>query len=134
MKRPLKFLLIPILFFSLLALSQVSIKKDATPFVSYQHQETLPEFPGGIDELMKFVSKNRIYENKQDKNRNIGTVKVKFTIKDDGNIGDSILVTNSISEYYDREAVRIVKLMPKWIPGSIDGKPVQVLYNLPIKF
>jgi len=134
MKRPLKFLLIPVLFFSLLAFSQVSMKKDVIQFANYQHQETFPEFPGGINELMKFVSKNRIYENKQDKNRNIGTVKVKFTIMNDGSIGDSIIVTNSISEYYDREAVRIVKLMPKWTPGSIDGKPVNVLYHLPVKF
>lgn len=134
MKRPLKFLLIPVLFFSLLAFSQVSMEKDVIQFANYQHQETSPEFPGGINELMNFVSKNRIYENKQDKNRNIGTVKVKFSIMKDGSIGDSIIVTNSISEYYDREAVRIVKLMPKWTPASIDGKPVNVLYNLPVKF
>jgi periplasmic protein TonB len=134
MEKRLTFLFISILFLSFSALSQESVKTNSTQVVNSQYQETFPDFPGGMNELMKFINKNKIYENKKDKNNGIGTVRLKFTIEKDGSIGDSIIVTHSVSEYYDKEAIRIVKILPKWIPGSQLGKPVRISFSLPIKF
>lgn len=62
-----------------------------------------------------------------------GKVLVKFTVKSDGSISN-IRVTKSVDPYLDKEAVRVVKSMPRWIPGTQDGKPVNVEYTLPITF
>lgn len=58
---------------------------------------------------------------------------MQTTVKSDGSISN-IRVTKSVDPYLDKEAVRVVKSMPRWIPGTQDGKPVNVEYTLPITF
>ena len=94
--------------------------------VSQNKREVSPEFPGGITALVQFLSKNLKFPT-------VCKVLVKFTVKSDGSISN-IRVTKSVDPYLDKEAVRVVKSMPRWIPGTQDGKPVNVEYTLPITF
>lgn len=102
-----------------------SISRTNTP------SEIFPEYPGGNSELIKFVNKNRQYEGKD--KRNVGTVFVRFIVEKDGSITEPE-IARGFSEYYNKEAIRIIGLMPKWIPGSQNGRPVRILMNVPIKF
>ena len=113
--------------------AQETIKKD-TSQNQIAKSESFPEFPGGDDALKKFVIQNRQYENEKDKKRTVGTVFVSFVIEKDGSIGEPIKVERSLSEYYDKEAIRIVKLLPKWKPAMQNENPVRILFHLPVKF
>lgn len=98
--------------------------------------ETFPVFPGGDTALLKYFDTNMQYASKADKlnHDHIGLVRVSFTIAEDGSIEDDVRILKSVSEYYDQEAIRLIKAMPKWIPGTQKGIPVKVQYNLPIRF
>ena len=98
-----------------------------------QEREVSPEFPGGITALVQFLSKNLKFPTVCKEQKIQGKVLVKFTVKSDGSISN-IRVTKSVDPYLDKEAVRVVKSMPRWIPGTQDGKPVNVEYTLPITF
>lgn len=133
MTRQITFLLTFV--FGLTFVSQAqTIKKDTSKTTEIKPIEIMPDFPGGMDELMKFVNKNKQYENKKDKNKNIGIVMVTFVIEANGSIGDTVKVLKPLSDFYNNEAIRIVKAMPKWVPGTKNGEPVRVKFNLPIKF
>lgn len=101
--------------------------------VSQNKREVAPEFPGGITALVQFLSKNLKYPTVCKEQKIQGKVLMKFTVKSDGSISN-IRVTKSVDPYLDKEAVRVVKSMPRWIPGTQDGKPVSVEYTLPITF
>lgn len=101
--------------------------------VSQNKREVSPEFPGGITALVQFLSKNLKFPTVCKEQKIQGKVLVKFTVKSDGSISN-IRVTKSVDPYLDKEAVRVVKSMPRWIPGTQDGKPVNVEYTLPITF
>ena len=111
-----------------------TVKKDTSKTSEIKAIEVMPDFPGGMGELMKFVNKNKQYENDKDKNKNVGIVMVTFVIEKDGSIEDSVKVIKPLTEFYNKEAIRIVKAMPKWVPGTKNGEPVRVQFNLPIKF
>lgn len=101
--------------------------------VSQNKREVAPEFPGGITALVQFLSKNLKYPTVCKEQKIQGKVLVKFTVKSDGSISN-IRVTRSVDPYLDKEAIRVVKSMPRWTPGTQDGKPVSVEYTLPITF
>src|SRR3989304_2526600 len=111
MRQPIKILVI-----FLFSLSILSKAQDTTKTISKPPIEVFPSFPGGDDALMKFVIKNRHFENADDRNQ-IGIVKVTFVIEKDGSIMEPRVI-QSVSVFYDKEAIRIVKAMPNWIPGS----------------
>ena len=95
--------------------------------------EVMPEFPGGVEKFMEFLSGNIKYpETAKDKNIS-GRVFIQFVIEKDGSV-TNVKVMKGIGGGCDEEAVRVVKSMPKWKPGMQDGKPVRVSYNLPIVF
>lgn len=96
-------------------------------------REVTPEFPGGINALVKFISDNLKYPIVCKELKIQGKVMVKFTVKSDGSIGN-VRVTKSVDTNLDKEAVRLVKSMPRWTPGTQDGKPVNVEFTLPITF
>lgn len=96
-------------------------------------REVAPEFPGGINALVKFLSDNLKYPTVCKELKIQGKVLVKFTVKSDGSIGN-VRVTKSVDTRLDKEAIRLVKSMPRWTPGTQDGKPVSVEYTLPITF
>lgn len=90
----------------------------------------MPAYPGGKDSLLKFINDNLKYP-AHDTTQ--GTVKVSMIVYKDGAL-TNIKIAKSLGEAYDNEAIRVVKLMPKWIPGKENGNPVGVKVLLPIKF
>ena len=99
----------------------------------YNSVEQMPEFPGGIEEMMKFLQMNIQYPANAAKNKVEGRVILQFVVEKDGQIGE-VKVARSVDPELDAEAVRVVKSMPDFIPGRQDGKPVAVWYTIPISF
>ena len=95
--------------------------------------EKMPEYPGGIEGLMKFLSENVRYPEAASKAGIQGRVLVNFIVEKDGRISN-IHVINKVNDYLDAEAIRVVGVMPKWTPGMHEGKPVRVKYTVPISF
>jgi TonB family protein len=95
--------------------------------------ENMPEFPGGQKALYEFLVKNLKYPAKAKKKGISGKVYVNFVIGKDGQVRD-IKVIRGVHKLLDKEAIRVMKAMPKWKPGTQRGKNVNVSYNLPINF
>ena len=95
--------------------------------------ENMPEFPGGMAELMKFLQQNIKYPEQAQKDSIQGRVIVQFTIKKTGEVS-STTVVRSVSPELDAEAIRVVNAMPLWTPGEQKGEPVNVKFTLPIQF
>ena len=95
--------------------------------------EVMPEFPGGTEKFMEYLSGNIKYpEAAKDKNIS-GRVFIQFVVEKDGSV-TNVGVMRGIGGGCDEEAIRVVKAMPKWKPGLQDGKPVRVSYILPVNF
>ena len=92
-----------------------------------------PEFPGGPDSLQSFLNSNLNYPEKAKADRVGGRVYLSFRIDEKGKIIDPKVISG-ITEELDAEAIRVVKLMPDWKPGTASGQPVIVQYILPIDF
>lgn len=105
--------------------------------ISYQDAsvivEEMPLFPGGDTALFQFISQNIKYPIKARDAGIQGTVIVTFIIDKIGYIRN-VKVISGIGGGCDEEAIRIVKLMPKWKPGTQNGKPVNVKFNVPIQY
>ena len=99
----------------------------------YDIVEKMPSFPGGVSTLMQFISNNLSYPMNAVEKGIQGRVKVKMVVNKDGSITD-VEVLNSPDPDLAKEAERIVKSMPKWIPGEQKGVPVAVHFTLPIMF
>lgn len=97
------------------------------------HIEEQPQFPGGQAALFKWLSDNVQYPADAMKYGISGTVRVQFTVNKDGSITDAKVVMG-IDPSLDREALRLVRSMPRWTPGKQDGVPVNVTYTMPIVF
>lgn len=98
----------------------------------YHTAEQMPQFPGGETALMKHISDNINYD--YDGESNIqGRVVVQFVVSKTGRIGQ-INIIRSLDPNYDKMVVNIVKSLPQFIPGKINGQPVNVWYTLPISF
>lgn len=93
----------------------------------------MPEFPGGQGALMSWVANHIKYPETAAENNVQGKVVVQFVVKKDGSIGD-VKVVRSKDPDLDREAVRVVKTFPNFIPGKMNGQPVNVWYTLPVSF
>lgn len=92
-----------------------------------------PQFPGGIDGLMNFLMQNVTYPAECAEAEIQGKVMVKFVVQKDGSIGD-VEITKSVHPVLDAEAIRVVKSMPNWTPGTLNGQPVNVWFSLPVNF
>ena len=99
----------------------------------YMVVEQMPEFPGGDQNMRKFLSNNIRYPMIARESGIHGTVYVTFVVNASGQISD-VKLLRGIGGGCDEEAVRVVKSMPPWIPGRQTGKPVPVQFNLPIVF
>lgn len=95
--------------------------------------EQMPQFPGGESELLKWVSNHIKYPTMAMENNVQGQVVVQFVVTKDGSIGQ-VKVVRPRDPDLDKEAVRVVKSLPKFIPGKMNGQPVNVWYTLPIRF
>lgn len=95
--------------------------------------DELPSFPGGVDEMNKFIRENLKYPLTAQNAGIQGRVTLRFIVGDDGTI-TNVAVIRGISPDCDAEAVRVVSDMPKWIPGKQNGINVPVYFNIPIQF
>lgn len=99
----------------------------------YDSVEQMPMFPGGDAKLMEWLSKNIRYPAVAAEAGIQGRVIMKFVLAPDGSVRD-ISVERSVNPLLDMEAYRVVRAMPRWIPGRIDGEPVPVYFTLPVTF
>lgn len=104
--------------------------KEKQPFVVV---EEMPEFPGGRDAMMPWISANIKYPPEAVKEKISGKVYVNFTVSASGKVKD-VVVTKSVSPSLNEEAVRVISSMPDWKPGKQAGKSVAVKYNVPVEF
>ena len=95
--------------------------------------EQMPSFPGGMQALMEYLGNNVKYPVVAQENGVQGRVVVSFVVERDGSITD-VKVVRSVDPSLDKEAVRVVKSMPRWIPGKQNGQAVRVKYNVPVAF
>lgn len=117
----------------LIAADQPSDAKAASDDDIYTICDEKPQFPGGEKSLMEYIANNVQYP-KEAKDANIqGRVIVQFVVTKDGSIGQTKIIRGK-NELLDQEAVRVIKSLPKFTPGKVNGKPVNVWYTLPISF
>jgi TonB family protein len=95
--------------------------------------EISASFPGGNDSLRQYLAKHIKYPNDAKRQGITGTVKVKFTITKDGSLS-GIQLLNNVDPFLDKEAIRLVSEMPKWLPTMVDGREVNMLFILPVVF
>lgn len=95
--------------------------------------EVMPEFPGGERAVMDFVSNNLKYPEAAKEMNIQGKVYVKFAVNTDGKVSD-IQIVKGLSKECDNEVLRVIRLMPDWKPGTLNGIPVKTYYTLPVKF
>lgn len=130
----MKYLFVFFLFFCSLAFAQqnpTTGDKDS-PSV-FKYIEVMPEFPGGLEKMMKFLQENLKYPPDARENGIQGRVVTQFVVDEEGNISD-VQILKGIGGGCDEEVVRIVKTMPKWNPGKQNGTPVKVYYKMPVTF
>jgi protein TonB len=116
-----------------------NIIEEPAPLVEEEKEEVflvveeMPEFPGGMAAMQKFISSNIKYPRAASAQGLEGRVIVTFVINGQGEV-DKVEVVKGIGGGCDEEAVRVVKMLPKWKPGRQNGRPVSVKFTVPIKF
>lgn len=113
------------------ASEQSSLQEDDSKVFTVVEQ--MPEFPGGMEALMKFLGSNIQYPEKAKNDKIDGRVFVNFIVEKDGHVS-SVRVLRGIGGGCDEEAIRVVSSMPVWKPGKQSGEAVRVSFNLPIRF
>lgn len=97
--------------------------------------EIMPEFPGGQAALIAFINKNIKYPKKAVRKRIEGTVYVKFLLDKTGKaVNFEIAGEKRLGYGLEEAAIEVLKKMPQWTPGYLNGKPVEVAFTIPIKF
>ena len=121
-------------------LNKVIVKEEviAAPVVedepvSIAMVEQKPEFPGGEAAMYKWLGDNIVYPSAASEEGVQGRVVVEFVVGKDGSI-TNVRVVRARHPALDKEALRVVKAMPKWVPGRNNGQPVKVTYTLPVTF
>ena len=101
--------------------------------LNFRVVERLPEFPGGMTEFMKWLTKNLKYPESARRQNQQGTVVISFIVNTDGSTSE-IRVVRPRHPDLDREAVRVARMMPKWKPGEDHGKVCRTMISIPIVF
>jgi len=112
------------------ALPQVTADKDTAVMRTV---EQIPEFPGGIVQFMKWLTRNLRYPPQAQQQKIQGKVVVSFIVNKDGSISAPTIV-KSVDPVLDSEAMRVVRMMPRWKPGMEKGKPCRTMFAIPINF
>jgi len=99
----------------------------------YREPEKFPTFPGGNKALLKFLSKNTKWPDKSGIIDVQGKVFITFVVEKNGTL-THFKVTKSLDPRFDKEALRAIKLSPRWIPGKVKGKKVRCWYTVPFNF
>lgn len=105
--------------------------------IIFEVVEKMPHFPGDNGDgqvMMAWFNKNIKYPSAAQDNNIQGTAYVQFVVGKDGSINDPKIAKSSSDKSLDAEAIRVVKAMPKWVPGNQQGKPVSVKFTLPVRF
>ena len=97
----------------------------------YVQPDLQPQYPGGYTALWNFINKNLTWPN-PDADVD-GKVVVQFVVEKDGTLTHKTIV-RELEPAFDKEALRIINLLPKWIPAKLNGKPVRSYYKVPITF
>lgn len=108
------------------------VKQEVTQKI-FDVVEQQPQFPGGQTALLQWLSSNIHYPPVAEENGIQGRVVVSFVVEPDGSISN-VQVVRGVDPSLDKEAVRVTKAMPKWVPGKQNGQAVRVKYNLPVTF
>ena len=95
--------------------------------------EQMPQYPGGESALLNFVYKNLKYPASAVKDKIQGRVILRFVVTKTGEV-DKVEVIRSLQPDCDKEAIRVVKMLPKFTPGNQSGKPVSIWYTMPVIF
>lgn len=95
--------------------------------------DQMPEFPGGMDKLLQFINDNMQYPAEARKKEVQGRVVIQFIVNENGYITEPTIM-KSVDPSLDEEALRIIKMLPQWKPGTLHGKAVQVKYTVPVTF
>ena len=122
-------LMMLVLLFSFMTSTAQTKKNDMV----FDVVEVMPQYPGGQIAMMKYIMENIKYPKQAMKERIQGRVTVRFIVEKDGSISN-VRPIHSVHTLLDKEAVRVVKSMPKWSPGKQHGKPVRVQLIVPIMF
>lgn len=122
-------LMMLVLLFSFMTSTAQTKKNDMV----FDVVEVMPQFPGGQIAMLQYLMKNIKYPEQAVKEGFQGRVTVRFIVEKDGSISD-VKPVLSVHPLLNKEAVRVVKSMPKWTPGKQNGKPVRVRFNLPVMF
>ena len=110
----------------------VEMPKEVTQEI-FTSVEQMPQFPGGDEALMKFLSSHINYPPMAAENNVQGKVILQFVVGKDGRVGE-VKIARSVDKDLDKEAMRVVKSLPKFIPGRQNGQAVPVWYTLPVSF
>ena len=98
------------------------------------NSEDMPQYPGGISAMMAFIGENIKYPKDAEDAQFEGRVLCTFIINKRGKVTDVKVVESGGMQSLDDEAVRVVSMMPNWKPGRDKGKPVNVIFTIPIQF
>ena len=100
---------------------------------AYQVVDVVPEFPGGDEALLKYIADSTRYP-KEAKEKGIqGKVIARFMIKKDGSVSN-VSIPKGVNTLLDNEAIRVIKTLPSFTPGKLNGKKVPVWYMIPISY
>lgn len=114
------------------ALAPMGINPEDNP-LQFRLVEDLPQYPGGAVEFMKWLTKNLQYPRKAQVTKKQGTVVAHFYVEKDGSI-TGLKIVQSLSKECDKEALRVLGMMPNWQPGVQNGKPCRTKVSIPIVF
>lgn len=108
-------------------------EEEVVELINYVEKQ--PEFPGGTDSMFAFIQRNIRYPEEAKKSGIEGRVFVTFVVEKDGQVSDAKILRD-IGGGCGEEAIRVVNIMPKWLPGSlrIGGEPARMQFNLPVMF
>ena len=106
------------------------VEEEATV---YNVVEQMPQFPGGEAALLKYVATHLKYPAIAMEQEISGVVTLRFVVLEDGSVGD-VIIMKSLEKHCDEEAKRVVKSLPRFIPGKQQGKAVRVWYTLPVRY
>ncbi len=113
------------------SVAQAPQKEEEAPIYSVVEQQA--QFPGGEAALLAYVAKNIKYPAIAVEQEIQGTVNLRFVVEANGSIGD-VQIVKSLESHCDKEAIRVVKSLPRFIPGKQQGRPVRVWFTLPVRY
>jgi len=119
--------------FSLMSSAQTLDSNKINGNTIFVYTEEIPQFPGGEQAQMRFMSENIRYPEFERDSGIQGLVVASFIIEKDGRITD-IKILKGVTPDIDKELIRVLKKMPRWSPGKQKGKAVRVRINLPVRF